>query len=557
MPLHRVEGLDIGLPDYSYSETHWRNLGQAMKSQFGESLFENPEDVIKILTASYEYLINLFEQVVHSEQRISYYIFCNYLHENSLALKQKFDLGLDFPFNQQDFVYMRRSLKLVLEQSVIIDFRNENNYEETIRTNYEEYCQVLEEHLYLASKAFEFSEYIAHVKLDPEHFTADLRYDFNFPLRYPNHEVLSKLIRRMADHENDIVDRLDWNGLFSAIETDTGIPREAISVLFSLMDHLPDGAFRLQIPGNLYHGISQMFGISAQTYQTVLDGFILRISNVLTIGDSIYRSNSMRRFLNRPILELNVCDSDGAEQKLWLLGKRKYAEALYSLFRSHLPWGEIPEEWRVFPTVLAYTQKLRASNDVYLEQKFCSILEQCGMFFDSKVTSLKTKNNRNISLVKRPNDIGDIDILAVSAAKKEIYVCEAKHLKARYDIKNWYHDILHFKKHHEQQLTRKWKWVCNNIQSVQNHFDCLYKEQSFEFQAFKVLPVFLINNPTLYMYDSPFLCLTLHEFGRFIEDDYQEYNLTIPAGRDGETVVLSRPFFSNLRILDKALFDNM
>ncbi len=75
------------------------------------------------------------------------------------------------------------------------------------------------------------------------------------------------------------------------------------------------------------------------------------------------------------------------------------------------------------------------------------------------------------------------------------------------------------------------------------HFEILLSCEIDNKDLYSVIPMFLINAPTLYMYDSPYLVMTLHDLSLYLKGEHKTYEFT--GAFNGQEVNFRAPYLTN------------
>lgn len=142
------------------------------------------------------------------------------------------------------------------------------------------------------------------------------------------------------------------------------------------------------------------------------------------------------------------------------------------------------------------------------------------------------------------NRFATLSIILVKKDEKKIYVIDCKHNRSRFDINNWKRDYDQFKNTYETKLEGKRKWVEDNLQLVEEHLNCKnrlnLKIESYEVDAF-----FVINTPTIYMFNGRYRVLTIYDFEKFIDNEFVDIIIRLENSDTREIQDIEYPYFDN------------
>jgi hypothetical protein len=140
----------------------------------------------------------------------------------------------------------------------------------------------------------------------------------------------------------------------------------------------------------------------------------------------------------------------------------------------------------------------------------------------------------------------------INEVDKIIYVCECKHNRSRFDFFNWKRDYHNFKDKYELQLTNKIRWIDENKTLLLEHVELKYCATIEIKNEYVVKGIFIINAPTIYMYDCLYPTLTLKNFQELINGNYRPKQF-IYIDRNNEKKIIEMPYFQNI---DDLMSDN-
>lgn len=121
MPIQNINGKEIAVLTYGYSDKYWPLLSEYVKAMHGKNEVKDPAEVQACLKGCFKLLGDSFMALVNSQKKASFYIFVQYLHENSIDIYTEQLKGYKIPINESDFAVSRRVLKIIFEQSVTVD----------------------------------------------------------------------------------------------------------------------------------------------------------------------------------------------------------------------------------------------------------------------------------------------------------------------------------------------------------------------------------------------------------------------------------------------------
>lgn len=544
MPTYRTLGYLMIDTDYSFKNKYWRFLSDYVIKFYGKEKITDPYWVQKILINCFGLLSYNFRDLIHRERRASFYVFVQNFHENSIVLWKEWCENNPNLKITSDFAGVRRVLKLILEEATKIELIGHPNFSNEIRANWENYIRLLEEVLYVGIWFFLISEYIAKSKLFPDSISLGIEEnDFIIYENHPYNHLFKYIESDIPNHDADIA--LDNN-----VESIKRIFRESLGVDYDVLGYavaiLPDipggrfGLFNLQI---LKDNICNTYHYDRQIVDDFYAGLTLSNENLLFLDERILSNQENHRIIYRPILRYRI---DG--QYYEMIGYNKWLESFTSLSANALPWGFGPEEWLKYNPVLKLIRTIQNNHDKILENPAKTLLTDNNYYFDSNIKTILQKNRNNIRIDKE--GIGEIDIIYINETQNQIIVCECKHNRSRFDFNNWRRDYSNFLSSYETQLERKVNWCELNKNSLDEHFHCKYQDFQADITSYTVKGIFIINAPTLYMYDGKFKAFTLYNFGNLLQDRYTDPTFRFLNSDTGESYEIRHPFFQNINLLN-------
>ncbi len=539
MPLHVSHNKRVITTDYNYSEKYWSELSIIIESEIDQNEIKDADEVDRLLKTGFQYLCKSFEEVIQQNLNSSFYVFINCLHEDSLELYElqlkRIPLGID----ENAFALSRRILKIIIEQGCQHNLKGCPNFFKEIKGNLKKYISTTEELLYIGEWAYSFSESIAKNKLFPG--STGLRIEdgelvINTYQPYP--ELFKFIGKDIPKHDSQVAvskSLIEFKDLLKnefAVEYDTlfGFTQEQVKT--------PQYRFGLVFIDNLIELLHEEFEYDKGFLEIFYEGLTLSKDNALSVEDCIIRNQDTRRFIYRPIVRFLIED-----KYYYMIPYYKWAESMMTLSTNAFPFGAFPDEWKQFRPIKDFVQKLDNTHDQILEEPITDLLNQHGIFYDTGVKSFKTITGTNINIA---NTVGDLDILFLDVKNKLIYVCELKHNKSRFDYNNWRRDYSNFKAKYESQLERKTKWAEKNKNVIQEHFEQLYGGNFTEqLQGYDVRGIFIINAPTIYMYNGKYRAFTIKDISFLLKGEYVDVQFEFTRESTGEKYFVTHPYFEN------------
>lgn len=536
--------MKVATVDYSYKDVYWKSLLPLMKEKYGMEEIKQPDQVILALKDCFSHFCDSFRAILLKNKDASFFIFVHDVHEDSCKIWAQQLKGPKLNIDQEEFSGVRRILKYILEQGCILDMKGHANFKSQIDDQLVSYTKHLDELLYVGLKAFEFSERIARVQIAPRSTSLRIENEEVVILTYPPFNSLFDYVAKDYHNHLGSVAVLNCVAQFrEVLLTDLGVDYNLLGSFVGEQLSNPVYRFGTVPMEKVYGELINTFGYAEEFVGGFYSGLTLSRANVMSLEDSILSTQSINRYTFRPILQYII---DGEVHHL--VGVQKWMEALTLLSSNCFPFAQFPEEWKAIPTIDKFIHGLRQTQDKILEDPAIELLKNSGAKFDRNIRHLKKINNQNIGLVQE--GVGELDILFLNEEGCTVYLVECKNNRARFEFNNWKRDLANFREKYEQQLARKFKWLSTHLQDVLEHFEILYNCKIENKGMYKVAPVFLINAPTLYMYDSDYEVFTLHELEQYLSGAHVRH--FFDGELNGRKFRVYRPFFKNA---DRAVAD--
>lgn len=540
MPILNIHNKQVVLPNYDYSNKYWPLLTKLIHEIIGDLEIKEPSIVEELLMKCFTKLCGILDEKITSEKRASFYIFCKNLHEDSIELwllqTQKITLGI----NEEDFAASRRILKIILEQSTKLELVGCRSFEDEIIGNTDYYTQFLEELLYLGTWCYTLSEYIARSQLFPFSTGIKIEEDELNVLTYqPYPELFSYIFHELPKHNSNVVLSDSIVEFKEIIKENYGVTYYDLSQFINQQIVQPEYRFGISKLDGLIEEIIEELDCNAEFVNDFYKGLTISKSNCLPIMKCFYNNQDENRHIFRPILELSI---DG---KIYnIIGHHKWLESMTLLSTNSFPFGLFPSEWKKHKKLKKFIHKVDNTHDKLLENPILEILNDKKILNDSNLESFVQPNGININIKQ---DVGDIDILFIDQEHKLIYVCECKHNRSRFDMNNWKRDYKNFKDTYEGQLKRKTEWANSNKNVIQTHFKCT-KNINIDLSEYDVRGIFIINSPTVYMFNGSFRALTIKDVIDLVNREYLDVKFEFTNGATKEKTIIEYPYFDNVRL---------
>ncbi len=544
MPGYNIEGKRIIISDDKYKDIYWKELSELLKEKFFQTEVEiaDPKTVSEILKCSFTFFCKKLEEKIQSENRFSFYLFCHNLHEDSIDLHQKQIEGYQLSINEEKFAGSRRILKIILEQSTKYDLKGAPNFFMEMKEHTLEYCTFLEELIYIGEWAFISSEFLARAQLFPK--AIGIKYEekekeIAFLTYQPYPVLFSYIFNDLPKHNSEVAISDCIHDFKALVENKYSIKYDDLCYFVAVNLQKPENRLGVTLFPEIIKNIKANTSVDHTFLDSFYAGLTITKHIALSIEECFYKNQDIYRHMYRPILEYDI---DGKQYHI--IGANKWMESISQLSTNCFPFGIFPPEWKVNNDLKKFIEKVDNTHDKVLQDPVSNIIESKKFPYEIDIKSFQTVKNQFINI---DNTIGDIDILFLDLNHKKIYVSECKHNRSRFDYNNWKRDYSNFKEKYEKQLQRKVEWAENNIGVIQDHFKLRKNDPiHIDLKDFEIVGIFVINAPTIYMYNSPFKCYTIHDFARLLSDENPYPNFTITSEDTGKVFTIEHPYFENI-----------
>jgi hypothetical protein len=210
-----------------------------------------------------------------------------------------------------------------------------------------------------------------------------------------------------------------------------------------------------------------------------------------------------------------------------------------------LPYGVCPSEWIKYRQIKNFVEYTSLNHDKVLEFPLQELLRRHDYKFDNNIKSLKRIKGDNVNIEKKEG-VGEIDLIFLDEKQCIIYVCECKHNRTRMDINNWKRDYWNFKATYEKQLGNKLSWTDSNKNILGEHFSTIYSEERIDLSTYQTKGLFIINAPTIYMYNGKYRAITLTDFENLLIGQFDDVQFHFINEDSGKEFFVEHPYFDNL-----------
>ncbi len=543
MPRIKIDNKIVISYDDTARQKYWTALSQFLIDKHGNQHFSKHQKVEEILVDAFNFCANEFEQATAKENRLSFYTYVFWLHEQSVSIYQKTLGGFKLELiDEFEFAMYRRVLKLILEQGC-----DHNLLPMDMPSGHQviDFDKSIQELLYLGNWLYGFADCIAYQKMVEEcnavWFDENNLLVFNWQFHYG--DVYRMFIPKFATHYvNSIFDEQAILDLKNKIEECFKIDYSyGMGIIMEIKKHFGKTAYDLQHidPAILPINLVNEFKIDSTSAQAFYNGLSISKDNKLTVSEAVLNPYSTKRYMYRPILIYTV---NG--EKRALVGEEKIVESMIILATNAMHWNAMPAEWLTNKCMQNFMNSKGAGHDKLLEDRIEKIIIERSLRFCRNIKAFKGQNNTSTRIDNAT--VGEIDFLIIDYTKKVVFVSEAKYNKARYEGVGFRMDNSNFINDYERKLKRKVDWIANNIEVVQTHLRIIYNDESINLSGYDVQGIFLINTPTFYMYNGNFKAIPLKNLSAFLVGEF-EYKTLIFTHQNDEIEMVSMIFHPYFR----------
>lgn len=507
MKKFQIKHLTLYKNNFEPEEKYRSELSKLLIDEFGEGPYSDHNAARQAITYSFNFFCEKFTTLCQEEKSVRFYQFVLSQHEQAIEAaffvkEDHFPEGIDPAY----VALYRRILKWILEQACDIELHNQ---EKSDASFLERATDVLNELIFLGDMMFtcatmyaeqDMIEDVAEIVFEEGLYVMKHKHHYDF--------VIQEIQKSYGVHSfKHVVDDNPVENLQAAIETCFGIPYAQLTTVINEIHKLNKDK------GGQYCGfgweslpmsVQSMFGSDSDQARILYQGLTLSRDNKLNLKDLVCKPHTMFRYLYRPILIWNIEGEDFA-----VVGKNAFSESIIQLTTNTIPWGKAPEEWMNNDCFKRYVHSKEDEHDKWLDDDIEKRLTSADLHFFRNITSIKTQDG-NLSL--NVTEVGEIDFIIINHERKRIYVADSKHLQGRYDMMTQKNDFSNFtkgRKPYNQQIENKLKWVSDNLENLNYHYQKEYGTDNPEIKDYEVEGIFIINTPTFYMFNSDYRIYTV------------------------------------------------
>lgn len=534
--------LKVYIGDNSVEKKFRDELSGLLRSTVGTGPYTQLQ-IKEILKISLNYYIGEFTRVCQNETAYYFYQSVLMFHEDAVAIAVKHG-GNAFSDDVPDHYLptYRRVLKFILELACEIPMR-------IIKPTMDDRKRVektLDELLFLgdmilscASLYAERSmiEDVAEVNFDNNGlYVFSRRHHYNHIFDYIN-ELYGYFIEKSAGDESGIQD------LFKAFEDCFGINYKDVGHIIASIHGQNQSEYEGFNWDALPSNLERLFGVPYSVGEQFFKGLTLDRQNKMSLLDLACKPYNINRYLYKPIIIWNVNGKDFA-----FLGKNVWTESMIQFATNAIPWAKAPKEWVENRSFKKYVHKKEDQHDKWLDDEVESILLKGNYLYSRNIRKLRTPSGyENFDI----NGLGEVDFIIVPRDTRKGLIVDCKHLQSRYDAVNQRNDFNAFTigpkkgKSYNVTMSNKVKWFTSNQDLLQYHFEC-------EISRYSVEGVFIVNTPTLYMFNSEYRIYTVNQLTSVLNGTFKDRTFILhQQDEDGLKLLrINYPYFQKPKYLE-------
>lgn len=528
----------------------YRNaLSKILIDNYGKGPFSQDE-IREILNTSLEYYISEFNKICHNETSVRFYQDIFTMHEDVTDMvyrhsEEELSDEIDWPY----IARYRRILKFIIETGCDVKMVNGEvrNHAYISRIT-----PKIDDLFFLGEMILTCVGLFAEQSMidDLAEVTFDKNEQYQFSRRH-HYEFIFEDITKNLDGQftKVVVDSSDLAGfkdLKDAIKNCFDIVYDEVRTLIATIHQqleskggqLVGNEWRV-LPINLNHFCKVPMDVAEQFFK----GLTLDKSNKMTLLDLACKPYSLDRYMYKPIIIWNINGADYA-----FFGKNAWSETFIQLSSNAIPWGKAPKEWLANKCFKKYVHGKEDAHDKWLDDEVETQLKKNNLQYDRNVKRIfYDKISVNIDV----EGLGEIDFIIISPTSKKIFVADCKHLVSRYDTVNQKNDFNAFSKgskssrSYNDTISKKVKWFEENKILLQKHFIKKYPEEHIDISDFTIEGIFIINTPTLYMYNAEYRIYTVEQIEEVINGTFVDKTFTILDSHEKyeKFLIIKYPYF--------------
>lgn len=550
MPIHRVKDKYlIYLFEVEKEQKFRTELSKLIIEKFGKGKFDHTK-TIEIISFGLRYAVDKFKEICFNETSVRFYQNALFLHEQvtELTYLHSNSKGEEYSkeINKKYTSKYRRTLKYILEMGCEVPMIAGEGSGADCRKRIEPKlndCLVLGELMMMFGDLYaeqNMIEDVVNISFNEnELFVFSRNHHYEFIFEHVGKEFRSQLSKSVYD-ETGLAD------LKNALQTCFGIKYEDVGhVIASIHQELEPKGGQLCGVGweTLPYNLNGLFNVPLEISEQFFQGLRLDKGNKMDLFELVCKPYKLNRYIYKPIIIWSIDGKDYA-----LIGKNAWSESMIQYATNAIPWGKAPEVWMKNECFKNYVHRKEDEHDKWLDNAVEGKLNNLNLKFDRNIKRLKSKNGDiNIDI----KGLGEVDFIIIAKDIKKIFIVDCKHLLGRYDLINQKNDYNSFSigsknnKSYNQTMMNKVTWFKENKDKIVEHFKIKYNIKEFSVEDYNIEGIFIINTPTIYMYNSDYRIYTIYQIeevlkGKFIDPTF---NIFIDGEEDTKNLNVTYPYF--------------
>lgn len=521
-------------PNKAYEPAYRTRCTALIKSRYGEQI--SLEQSLSALQDCFNFYAEELEAAIREITDVNFYVFTYLLHEDSAEVSYLTQNTADFPIDRNYFNLYRRILKLILQESCMVQTVSAPAPDQTWM---DKHISVLEKLIYLGDFLIMMTDAISEQKITEG--SVELTLESGLLTFRNSAEWEGFLPAIMSGFGGDGRGSLIEEGLEAAFnkkfKAEVGLD---LADVRGYMGALNEKLHNMNPPRfvtlkELLEFLSEKG--AKETIEPFIRGLLLNKDNVASVRNAVEKPYLGKRIIHRPLLTLTIDDEDCV-----LVYPYSFEEAMNTLFQNNLTMGKYPDDWKQLSFMPQLVKDFKAKHKDILENPVEDALKAKGVLYDRNVKVLYSTDHQHVSINLKPGEIDFIFIL-----NHTIYIADCKNLTKRYEMHGWYQDISKFENdNYNAKMTEKLNFLNENLALFEQHLRIQLKRPELNIAVYKIEGIFIINTPTIYMLNGQYKIYTYHRFKQLLDgtDFFDRY---IMWPRVNPVAKITWPFIENLK----------
>jgi len=544
MKEYKINHLMIYKYDYQFEEKYRSELSKQLIGKFGIGPYSSHEKVREVIAYCYNFFCDRFIEICSKEKSLSFYQFILSQHEQAIEVAL-FAKDRDYPSGiDRDYIAVyRRILKWILEEACNIKLNNQENNKKSFVVRAQ---NVLNELCYIGDMIFSCANIYSEQDMIEDVAEIIFGSDNKYIITHKHHyDIIIEAIHKQLNAKSfkHIVDEDAINDLKGAIVNCFGISYDQFSSVIAGIHDANKNKGGQYCPfgwNSLLLSIQAMYGVNISEAEVFYKGLTLDKANKIKLHDLVCKPLTMNRYIYRPITVWNIDGEDYA-----IVGKNAFTEGIIQIATNCIPWGKAPQEWTTKRLFKDYVHSKEDLHDKWLDDEVENKISQEGLHYHRNVTYLNS-NSGTVTL-NLPN-VGEVDFIIIDHQLKKIFVADCKHLQGKYDMIAQKNDFTNFTKPikgYNTQIRNKLDFISSNIETLNYHNKSKYGQDTPEVTSYSIEGMFIINQPTFYMYNSDYRIYTVDVFIEKIKERLVDPELFVIIEDENvtKTMKIKYPYF--------------